>query len=685
MKHEGCLLGGAVGDALGYEVEFTSEAAIFGHYGKGGIEEYVLHGGVAPVSDDTQMTLFTANGLLLGEEAGLKDDPAPWKDHIRDAYEDWLRTQQSGDGKKSWLNNVPELNHRRAPGNTCLVYLQPGKQGSVSGVRNNSKGCGGIMRVAPIGLYFDAGTEEERRRVDMLGAEAAAITHGHELGYIPAAFLVHMIQVLAHSEQATVQDALDGARSAVRTLFPHAVHLEALLNLLDAAESLAAQPEIPELDAIHQLGEGWVAEETLAIAVYCALRHEHDFERAVVAAVNHQGDSDSTGAVTGNILGARLGVSAIPAKFLRDLEIRDVIQEIADDLYDGKENAPSWKEKYILHTYSGKEASAPAAPASAASSRAGSKKPATSGDAAAGKASGPKSPSKEDCQRIAKETVKICQRGSYEKDGRTVCLPAEHSAKAVEIILDTPDDPDPVPPKQDGTAPRYVLTNLDSFAAAQAYLDDPASAAVHNYACASHPGGGFLCGSRAQEESLCRESTLYESISSPNTKMYYDRNRSMQGTFYPDDMLWSPYVVVFRDGEQNLLETPFVTTVFTLAAPNKGGRAKHAPQAEIDRHMERRLANMFDAAVKRGIRSLVLGAWGCGAFRHDPKAVAALLHEILVGNGWDRCFDNIILAVREAEDDPNYTAFRDAFRKELAASQQAGTKKTSAGGTDSRR
>ena len=87
-----------------------------------------------------------------------------------------------------------------------------------------------------------------------------------------------------------------------------------------------------ELDAIRQLGEGWVAEETAAIAVYCALRYADDFERAIIASVNHSGDSDSTGAVTGNILGAYLGYSAIPEKFLDNLELADILTDFATRL-----------------------------------------------------------------------------------------------------------------------------------------------------------------------------------------------------------------------------------------------------------------------------------------------------------------------------------------------------------------
>ena len=107
--------------------------------------------------------------------------------------------------------------------------------------------------------------------------------------------------------------------------------------------------------ALRALGEGWVAEETLAVALYCALRYEDDFDRALIAAVNHSGDSDSTGAVTGNLVGARLGLAGIPAKYRERLELREVILELAEDLAAaGGEAVPEtecWAAKYVTAAY----------------------------------------------------------------------------------------------------------------------------------------------------------------------------------------------------------------------------------------------------------------------------------------------------------------------------------------------
>lgn len=360
-KFKGCLIGGAVGDALGYAVEFMSPFAIFKKFGENGITEYELHDGIAEISDDTQMTLFTATGLLVGTATGvtrgIMEDYAEC--YIADSYRAWFRTQTEKyplleEAHYSWLVNLPEMFSRRAPGNTCMSALAQGGSGTLEKPINNSKGCGGIMRVAPIGLYFsDKGHEPEE--IDIIGAKAAALTHGHELGYIPAAMFVHII--LRISEYGdTILEAVKDAMHVIPVIFPKAKHMIELLTLIKEAIVLSEE-NIDDMDAILQLGEGWVAEETLAIAVYCALKYSNDFEKGVIAAVNHRGDSDSTGAVAGNILGASLGFDAIPQKHLDNLEMKDVILEIAKDLhrdYRGSEDGSLdelWESKYISMTY----------------------------------------------------------------------------------------------------------------------------------------------------------------------------------------------------------------------------------------------------------------------------------------------------------------------------------------------
>ncbi len=347
----GCLLGGAVGDALGYAVEFASYRSIVGRFGPKGITEYELAQGRALFSDDTQMTLFTAVALLIGDTRqrlrGTRDDS--YAAYMWPCYLDWCMTQRGHgrptQGQCAWLNRIPELNNPRAPGNTCMWVLDSGRCGTLEKPANDSKGCGGVMRVAPVGLYLSrdlARWEDKAERwrwllhIGEVGARAAALTHGHELGYISAAGLAHLVALCAfYRREMSLSDMVASMRAALLEEFTGKAHLPEQIALIDKAVSLAQRGELSDVEAIGRLGQGWVAEETLAIAIYCALRYSDDFLKGVIAAVNHDGDSDSTGAVLGNILGTYLGEQAIPESYLAPLECREVIEEVADDLCCG--------------------------------------------------------------------------------------------------------------------------------------------------------------------------------------------------------------------------------------------------------------------------------------------------------------------------------------------------------------
>ena len=338
-KIKGCLIGGAIGDALGYPVEFLSDGFIFSKFGEKGITEYQLNkDGVAIFSDDTQMTLFTADGLLtaLDRVKVCMDDLLI--DYVYQGYLNWLYTQEGDvsylkDSYQSKLLKYEQLFCQRAPGGTCLSALCSGKIGDLRNPLNNSKGCGGVMRISPIPLFIKGKNEEELQRVAYLCARASAITHGHSLGYIPSAFVGYLIGALLTGEE--IYSASQRALDCVRKLFCCESDLDIFEILINRA-MIFSYGKGDDLDYIRELGEGWVAEETVAISLYCALRYRNDFEKAIVASVNHSGDSDSTGAVTGNILGAYLGYNKIPNKYLNNLELRDLLVELSTDIFNAK-------------------------------------------------------------------------------------------------------------------------------------------------------------------------------------------------------------------------------------------------------------------------------------------------------------------------------------------------------------
>lgn len=330
-RFEGCLVGGAVGDALGYPVEFMSYESICGRFGPEGICGYWLEetGGVALFSDDTQMTLFTASGLIA---AGRDATRATFTKAIHRAYLDWLYTQDQSFSESpgtSRLLEEPQLFSRRAPGNTCLSALRTRKMGLMEKPLNNSCGCGGVMRVAPVGLFLDDADEAA-----YVAALAAALTHGHPMGYLPAAALAYVISRCAHSDAPSLGAVVDECIERLPGWFDDdSSYALRLGEQLSQAAELAAGTAVDAAN-IPLLGEGWVGDEALAIALYCCLRHLESFDDAVVAAVNHSGDSDSTGAIAGNIMGACLGLGAVGPAWTGQLELRELLLVMARELYE---------------------------------------------------------------------------------------------------------------------------------------------------------------------------------------------------------------------------------------------------------------------------------------------------------------------------------------------------------------
>jgi len=333
----GCLLGGAVGDALGAPVEFLDLDEIISAFGETGIRDYApAYGKLGAITDDTQMSLFTAEALLSAHVASAQQGHEP--DFFRAgaaAYARWLMTQENsrliatGNAKSSWLLQQKKLFSRRAPGTTCLSVLQTSR-GKVTRAMNDSKGCGGVMRIAPVGMYFAYSLTGERNRGRLLsnvfatGCDLASVTHGHPSGCLSAGVLAVIVSLILVGN--SLADAIEAAKEELRK---HPSHKETLAAI-EKAEALAkSRPR--ERGALREMGKGFVAEEALAIGLYCALGAK-DFEEGIILAVNHSGDSDSTGTITGNLLGAAAGVEAIPERLLAQLEMRSIIEAVAGDL-----------------------------------------------------------------------------------------------------------------------------------------------------------------------------------------------------------------------------------------------------------------------------------------------------------------------------------------------------------------
>ncbi|MCG3039668.1 ADP-ribosylglycohydrolase family protein [Streptomyces fenghuangensis] len=321
----GCLLGGAIGDALGAGVEFDSLDAIRAAHGPQGVTDYVpAYGRRGAITDDTQMTLFTVDGLI---RAHVRRDTGAWHPptDVHAAYLRWAATQRDWgpDERRTedgWLARQEWLYSRRAPGRACLTGLADSRMGTLEAPKNpDSKGCGTVMRSAPFGLLVGW----EPQLVFQLAAECAAQTHGHPTGYLAAGAFAVIVHAVARGE------SLDAAvQRALAHLAAHPGHEETTDALKHALG--AVRQGLPTAERVESLGEGWTGEEALAMGVYCALVAE-DVRHGLLLAVNHGGDSDSTGSVCGNLLGVMHGETALPPNWVAELEGRATILELADD------------------------------------------------------------------------------------------------------------------------------------------------------------------------------------------------------------------------------------------------------------------------------------------------------------------------------------------------------------------
>ncbi|MCQ8195104.1 ADP-ribosylglycohydrolase family protein [Streptomyces rugosispiralis] len=346
----GCLLGGAIGDALGAAVEFASLDEIRAAHGPEGVTDFLpAYGGRGRVTDDTQMTLFTVDGLI---RAQVRRDTGAWHPptDIHSAHRRWYSTQRDwGPDERrkdaGWLAREEWLYAQRSPGRACITGLADETMGTLERPKNpDSKGCGAVMRSAPFGLLVGW----EPQLVFQLAIECAAQTHGHPTGYLSAGAFALIVHGLARGE------ALDGAvQRALAHLATRPGHEETTHALRHALG--AVRQGLPTPDRVASLGEGWTGEEALAMGLYCALVAE-DVRHGLLLAVNHGGDSDSTAAVCGNLLGALHGETALPPAWLAEVEGRGTILELADDfamemtqgpaLHGPGASSPAWLTRY---------------------------------------------------------------------------------------------------------------------------------------------------------------------------------------------------------------------------------------------------------------------------------------------------------------------------------------------------
>ncbi|WP_325050855.1 TIGR02452 family protein [Actinomadura spongiicola] len=260
----------------------------------------------------------------------------------------------------------------------------------------------------------------------------------------------------------------------------------------------------------------------------------------------------------------------------------------------------------------------------------------------------------------------VLDRGDYvAPSGRTVSIADDLARTVRDTTLYRPDELDELlerlPPADPTTRTRIEVTDETTLAAARRLRGPGAIPFALNFASAKNPGGGFLNGAHAQEEGLARSSGLYTSLRS--AREFYDFHRAQGDLLYSDHMIYSPDVPVFRDDAGVLLEEPYGVAFLTSPAPNRGAIRDAAKAERIRDVLVRRARKVLAVALVNGHGRLVLGAWGCGVFRNDPREVAEVFAGLLRPGGEfaDR-FEHVVFAVWDtAKGSPRHAAFQAVF------------------------
>lgn len=335
-RYTGCMLGGATGDALGYLIEYDDLKTIrkkYGPYGLRTVLKLSSNGNKGVISDDTQMALFTADGLFWASHDDLAPEEGIYRSYMRWYYtqtervihpdqEKWMKRQAHEEQLDYDLMGRQELFARRAPSKTCLTALASGKFMAKDNDENKSRGSDAVVRAAPIGMFYRGDAE----KAFDVGCKAGRLTHGNLQACQAAGTLAAIISQLADGKE--IGTALSVGLCTLQKAEDSVALLKKVVKAIDEA--------VTDRNPVHvmkSIGTGWNADEALALAVYCVLK-THALKDAVIMACNQDGDSDTCGAICGNITGAVYGIKAVPKNWLSNLECKDLLEAMAARLYE---------------------------------------------------------------------------------------------------------------------------------------------------------------------------------------------------------------------------------------------------------------------------------------------------------------------------------------------------------------
>lgn len=347
----GCLLGMAAGDAMGNTVDSLSWDEICENYGPNGLLGYDLSNDDAQITSHTQLAAFVSNSLLLG---AIRGKPELYPKYVALGFREWCKSQRfnslTRERTHCWLAQVPQMRRRNCKDNRMLDALQRDMLGAPEKPIYRSDAPGSLTAAVAVGLCREA-TRLDISQVAQLGAEAVALTHGDPTAFLSGAFLAAAVACLMEDPNQNLVKLYTSLCDRLEVQFGNRWQAtKTVTDKIRYAMDLSRDGELTPLAVMTMLGCN-TAHECLAGAVYATVIHVGNFDEAMIAAVNHSGRSAAVAAITGALLGARLGVEALPEFYMESLEPTAILQELAVDLFTARQVTnifdDSWDQKYV--------------------------------------------------------------------------------------------------------------------------------------------------------------------------------------------------------------------------------------------------------------------------------------------------------------------------------------------------
>lgn len=347
--YRGCLLGLAVGDAMGMPVDDMTLENIRQNYGPSGLLGYDLRSDYAEITSYTQLAAYICNALLLSASRGKGDQQL---DYVKLGLKEWTRSQQfARDPEPSycWVAKLPAFRRRHCRDARMLDTLRLAAMGFPEKGPNKYNTPGALTSAIAVGMFYHP-QRMTPPRIGELAAQIVSLTHGDPTAFLSASVLAYAITGILLEPEMPLEEQFSAAISAMDHQFRNkysecytvAATLTAALELAKAAEPMSE---------VMERFQCYSAMNCLAGSIYASLANREDFDTAMITAVNHSGYSSAVAGITGAVLGAHMGYHALPDFYLESLEPVKALCQLADDMVSFTPTKglfdDDWDQKYM--------------------------------------------------------------------------------------------------------------------------------------------------------------------------------------------------------------------------------------------------------------------------------------------------------------------------------------------------